>query len=279
MLIIKNCMIIGLNSQVYLKFWENRIKKWLTVKLIIDKTESQDPRDFVSIFEYNALKQQLREALQEKATISNKLTKVKNDINSLAKLVKSRLFTRLGIPEETFQEICTENCRGSSLKHTTDDNNLLHADNMKIEENKSEGFKVVSEEHRDDRVDLQSSKIYVDKSQYLNSSELPEVDRLATEVFVIFYKIADLLSLHNISEDLLDFELETRDKIGFAITGNRVSFGEGKSKDTVYDVMEHTKAKSVAKSNDKLVANAAHTGNSMQMTTVLSNSKVSVELN
>lgn len=145
---------------------------------------------------------------------------------------------------------------------------------MKIEENKSEGFQALPQVRHTDQADLGSSKIYVDRSQYLNSSELPEIDSLATEVFVLFYKISELLAMHSIDEDLLDFELETKDNIGFAITGSRASFGEGKSKEAVYEAMEPAVAKEVVKTADKAATNAAHTGNSLQMTTVLSNSKV-----
>ena len=119
-----------------------------------------------------------------------------------------------------------------------------------------------------------SSKIYVDKSQYLNASGFPEIDNLAKEVFALFHKIADFISYHNIDEDLLDFELDTKDKVGFAITGNRASFGEGKSKEAIYDALENAKAKTKVKSNEKATTNAGHGGNSLQMTTVLSNSKV-----
>ena len=70
----------------------------------IESVKEQDSRAFVSIFEYNSLKQQLREALQEKYQAIHKLNKVQNDIKSISKLVKTRLFKSLGIHKEEFED-------------------------------------------------------------------------------------------------------------------------------------------------------------------------------
>ena len=131
--------------------------------MLIDDCKVQDSREFVSIFEYNSLKQQLKEAIQEKCIAVQKLNKVQNDISSISKLVKTRLFKKFGIPEEAFEEAWAINWRGSSLKES-ENKTALELDPEHIE-NKSEDNKEITEKVVTERYDncfiLHKLKCYI----------------------------------------------------------------------------------------------------------------------
>lgn len=66
----------------------------------------------------------------------------------------------------------------------------------------------------------------VDKSLYMNRSELPQIDTLAKTLFGLFEKLSDYFNnrLGSFNESI-DFSEEGQDKVGYVFSQNKLDFG------------------------------------------------------
>ena len=216
------------------------------------------------MFEHQLVQQQLREVIEEKNRIMKQFLQVQNDINSLTKLVRSRLYKKFDIPKTVFDvkrsgnfDSCSAN--GSPVKLE----NRAFSEGDKVNEDSSEETPIT---------------VKIDKSQYMNSSNLPQIDTLAKEVYQLFYNISNYINAKKDEEEESDLELENRDRVGYVITGsNDFDFAIPKTKGlAIPESVKIAKSRTqIHKPGEKLSLNGPTGGASMQMTSVLSNSKVS----
>lgn len=114
----------------------------------------------------------------------------------------------------------------------------------------------------------------VDKSQYMNTSKLPQIDKLASALFDLFDKFTNYIRSNDMYEDTSDVDLEARDKVGFTLSPSDQLYSINKAKEAFNpENFENVKRKV----NTLHPSHGMNTkeGTSMQMTSVLSNSKVS----
>lgn len=115
----------------------------------------------------------------------------------------------------------------------------------------------------------------VDKSLYMNRSELPQIDTLARTLFGLFEKLADYFNDGlNSQNESINLSVEYKDKVGYAFSQNKLDFGLqeadwGLAIPENFKENQHVKKLTVPK---KLAKSG---GNSTHATTFLSNSKVS----
>jgi RNA processing factor Prp31 len=66
----------------------------------------------------------------------------------------------------------------------------------------------------------------IDKSLYMNRSELPQIDTLARTLFGLFEKLADYFNdgLNSPTESI-DLSVEYKDKVGYAFSQDKLDFG------------------------------------------------------
>lgn len=116
----------------------------------------------------------------------------------------------------------------------------------------------------------------VDKSLYMNRSELPQIDTLAKTLFGLFEKLSDYFNnrLGSFSESI-DFSEEGQDKVGYVFSQNKLDFGLDEAdwgKAIPEEFKEAQLAKQLVALREKMGTKWG--GSSMHMTSALSNSKV-----
>lgn len=111
----------------------------------------------------------------------------------------------------------------------------------------------------------------------MNSSNLPQIDKLAEECFNLFHKLSKYVSSKMELEDECDFEFDDKDMLGYTLSKQEIDFGAVKTigKAVPENIRVAKLSTMPVKASEKSVILAPHVGASMQITSLLSNSKVS----
>jgi len=118
----------------------------------------------------------------------------------------------------------------------------------------------------------------IDKSEYMNRSELSQIDQLVESVYKVFQTLSTTIKeLY----DNREIDLESKDKVGFIISSNEQDFITAKPKEKKVEEQFDSfkeKAKS-ARPSDKSNSLAAPPTTSMQTTSLMSSNSKALSLN
>lgn len=112
---------------------------------------------------------------------------------------------------------------------------------------------------------------------YTNRSEVQQIDSLAQEIFSIFVNLKKFIQKRE--DDSLDLSLEEMDKVGYLFTPEQLEFGTSIIQgEAVADKIKKKKEEYKAKFyQEKTLRKSRVTNTSTNMTSTISNSKVSGE--
>lgn len=217
----------------------------------------------MKMFEHLLVQQQLHDAIHEKNEIMQKFMQIQNDLTSIVKLMGSRLFEKFNISSAFFDPI----------KKNTESNQEDSAIN------KSEGSGSGDNFGESDAFAKEYQDVKVDKSLYQNSSGMPQIDTLAAELFKLFQNLSEFLSNSKMENDNIDLPREPLDKMGYMLSSGNYDFEVNKPVgDAIPEsIKQNKKQQMLLKAHE--MAKTLPNQQSLQMTSLLSNSRVRVSYN